>query len=293
MGRPLPIFRARLLYRTAANSISVVIPSYNRLPILVNALESVINQSSQVDEIIVVDDGSSDATAVEIPLRFPQVKLITQTNSGVSAARNAGIRAANCDWVALLDSDDNWLTNKIKTMRQAVAEHPEYRLFHSDEIWVRNGVRVNAMNKHQKSGGWIFQKCLPLCVISPSAVVIKRELFDQVGLFDESLPACEDYDLWLRICHQHPVYYINRPLIIKNGGHDDQLSRQFWGMDRFRIRALNKLLNNAKLDDVDRNAATNTLQHKLGILLQGARKHGNQAVVDEFSALCEPFLQAG
>jgi len=116
---------------------------------------------------------------------FHRSNSITQTNSGVSAARNAGIRAANCDWVALLDSDDNWLTNKIKTMRQAVAEHPEYRLFHSDEIWVRNGVRVNAMNKHQKSGGWIFQKCLPLCVISPSAVVIKRELFDQVGLFDE------------------------------------------------------------------------------------------------------------
>lgn len=248
-------------------------------------------QSSPVDEIIVVDDGSSDATAVEIPLRFPQVKLIRQTNSGVSAARNTGIKAAKCDWVALLDSDDSWLPDKIKTMREAQTDHSEYPLFHSDEIWIRHGVRVNAMNKHQKSGGWIFQQCLPLCVISPSAVVIKRKLFDLIGLFDESLPACEDYDLWLRICYRYPVHYIDQPLIIKNGGHADQLSRHYWGMDRFRIRALKNLLTNAILNDADRRAAEAVFQQKLDILLRGARKHGNQTVIDEFSALYEPTRQ--
>lgn len=293
MARPLPTSRVRALYRTAINSISVVIPSYNRLPLLINAIESVLAQSSPVDEIIIVDDGSSDATADEIPRLFPQVNLITQANSGVSAARNTGIKAAKFDWIALLDSDDSWQTNKIEIIRRAQLENPEYALFHSNEIWIRNGVRVNAMNKHQKSGGWIFQQCLPLCVISPSAVVIKRELFDQIGLFDESLPACEDYDLWLRICHQHPVYYVDQPLISKYGGHADQLSRYYWGMDRFRIRAIKNLLSNPSLSKANRDAAEAMLRQKLEILLKGARKHGNQSVIDEFSPLYQPIGQTG
>ncbi len=293
MARPSPVSLARPLSRTTASSISVVIPSYNRLPLLINALESVLAQTAKVDEIIVVDDGSSDATSKEISLRYPQVRLITQINSGVSAARNTGIEAAVYAWIALLDSDDCWLPDKIKTVRQAQTEHPEISLFHSDEIWVRNGVRVNAMKKHEKSGGWIFQQCLPLCIISPSAAVIKRELFDRVGLFDESLPACEDYDLWLRICHQMPVHFIDRPLITKYGGHEDQLSRQFWGMDRFRIRALEKLLAKAKLDESDYRAAEAMLARKLDILLKGARKHGNQAIIEEFSALKKQSMLAG
>lgn len=293
MVRPSPTSRVRPLHRTTASSISVVIPSYNRLPLLINALESVLAQTSKVDEIIVVDDGSNDATGEEISLRFPQIRLITQANRGVSAARNTGIRAAGCDWIALLDSDDRWLPDKIKTIRQAQVEHPQFLLYHSDEFWIRNGVRVNAMKKHQKSGGWIFQQCLPLCVISPSAVVIKREIFDRVGLFDESLPACEDYDLWLRICQQMPVYYIDKPLITKYGGHEDQLSGQYWGMDRFRIRALEKLLNDTKLGEADRQAAEAMLTHKLNILLKGACKHGNQAIIDEFSPLYDQTMLSG
>ena len=281
------------MYQKAVNSISVIIPSHNRLPLLINAIESVLAQTSAVDEIIVVDDGSSDATTDQIPHQFPGITLITQPNKGVSSARNTGIKTARSDWIALLDSDDSWLPDKVKTIRQAQTEQPNFELFHSDEIWIRNGVRVNAMRKHQKSGGWIFQHCLPLCPISPSAVVIKRTLFDRVGLFDESLPACEDYDLWLRICHQLPVYYIDQALIIKQGGHPDQLSRRYWGMDRFRICALHKLLRQAKLNHADYRAAHAMLQKKLNILLKGARKHGNQAIIDAFSSWYEPDLQSG
>ena len=182
--------------------ISVVIPSYNRLNSLIPAIESVCSQTSAVDEIIVVDDGSTDTTSAEISRHYPQIKLIQQPNRGVSAARNAGIKLASFDWIALLDSDDNWLPGKISSIRKANYLQPEYLLFHSDEIWMRRGVRVNAMKKHVKSGGWIFEKCLPLCVISPSAVVFHRSLLASCGYFDESLPTCEDYDLWLRICHQ-------------------------------------------------------------------------------------------
>ncbi len=265
--------------------ITVVIPSYNRIQALIRAIESVLAQSSPVDEIIVVDDGSNDDTASQITTQFPQVNYLYQQNSGVSAARNYGIRRAQYRWVALLDSDDTWLPNKVAEIRAIQPLHSDFKLFHSDEIWVRNGVRVNAMNKHQKSGGWIFRQCLPLCVISPSAVVMKRELFDDVGMFDESLPACEDYDLWLRICHQYPVYYIDKPLITKYGGHDDQLSQRYWGMDRFRIRALQNILTSNALSKDYRQATQAMLVKKLKILLKGAEKHGNQQVIDEFQPL--------
>ncbi|MCK4707802.1 MAG: glycosyltransferase [Gammaproteobacteria bacterium] len=222
--------------------ISVIIPSYNREETLVRALNSAFNQTSKASEIIVVDDGSSDNSADIIRRQFPDVKLIQQTNQGVSAARNTGIKSAQYDWIALLDSDDEWLPEKLEAIRQAHKDHPEEILFHSDEIWIRNGTRVNQMNKHAKYGGQIFKFCLPLCVISPSAVIIHRSVFDQIGVFNENLPACEDYDLWLRLCHRFAVFYIDQPLIKKYGGHADQLSRKFWGMDRFRIRALHDLM---------------------------------------------------
>lgn len=277
--------------RTAVDSISVVIPTHNRLSFLIKALESVYTQSSTVDEVIVVDDGSDDGTAAKIKAMFPEVVLIEQPNLGVSTARNNGIKAARGHWVALLDSDDRWLPDKISEIRRAQSQFPQYSLFHSDEIWIRDGVRVNAMKKHRKSGGWIFQKCLPLCVISPSAAVIKRELFDQVGYFDESLPACEDYDLWLRICHQLPVYYIDKPLISKYGGHSDQLSRQFWGMDRFRIQSLRNLLTHQQLKPEDLEAARAMLTKKLEILLKGARKHANQDLLDEYTDIARQLKE--
>ena len=198
--------------------ISVVIPSYNRRHTLARALQSIVDQTSAVDEIIVVDDGSSDGSSQFIEDEFPQVSLIQQQNQGVSAARNRGIEVAQYDWIALLDSDDSWLSHKIATIRDACREHPEFVLYHSDEIWIRNGKRVNPMNKHQKSGGWVFEQCLPLCVISPSAVVIQKSVLQSLGMFDENLPACEDYDLWLRLCHRYPIHYIDQALVTKFGG---------------------------------------------------------------------------
>ncbi|MCZ6883665.1 MAG: glycosyltransferase [Gammaproteobacteria bacterium] len=267
--------------------ISVVIPSFNRIQTLVRAIESVLNQHSVVDEIIIVDDGSEDDTVALVSQDYPNIKLIRQTNQGVSAARNTGIRQARFEWIALLDSDDSWLPEKISVIRQAQQQYPEYRLFHSDEIWIRNGVRVNPMKKHGKNGGWIFESCLPLCVISPSAVVLQRSLLHTTGYFDESLPACEDYDLWLRICHAFPVHYIEHALVIKYGGHADQLSRRYWGMDRFRIRSLYALLQQQNLRQNYQSAVLSTLITKLEVLLKGAEKHDNQEVIAEFSPMLE------
>lgn len=272
--------------------LSVIIPSYNRAQSLQRALTSVFNQSSAVDEVIVIDDGSTDNTLELVQQNFPQVKLIQQVNQGVSAARNTGIQAANFEWIALLDSDDEWLPEKIKTIKTTQQHQPQNLLFHSNEIWIRNGVRVNAMNKHQKYGGWIFKQCLPLCVISPSAVVMHQKIFEKTGLFNEALPACEDYDLWLRVCHQYEVTYISQPLITKYGGHEDQLSRKFWGMDRFRIRALNDLIKHEVLNQQQRKLATNMIVKKLRILIKGAIKHDNQDVISEFQPLLHHYETA-
>lgn len=269
--------------------ISIVIPVYNRETSICRALDSVFAQSEPADEVIVVDDGSTDNSASTVRQHYPQVRVLQQPNSGVSAARNLAIRNTSHDWIALLDSDDEWLPDKLAQIRRAQQQHPNEILFHSDEIWIRNGVRVNPMNKHQKRGGMIFEHCLPLCAISPSAAVILKTVFEQVGLFDENLPACEDYDLWLRLCHRFPVHYIDKPLIRKYGGHEDQLSRKFWGMDRFRIRALHALMAIPTLQPDHRQKALAMLRNKLNILVTGARKHGNQQVLDEFLPLLTQY----
>jgi len=276
--------------------ISVVIPSYNRRHTLERALRSVIEQTSAVDEIILVDDGSTDDSAAMTTQLFPDIKLIRQSNRGVSAARNRGIRAARHDWIALLDSDDSWLPHKIQSIREAALLHPGHVLYHSDEIWMRRGVRVNPKQKHRKSGGWIFKQCLPLCAISPSASVLRKSTLQALGLFDESLPACEDYDLWLRLCHRFPVHFIEQALIIKYGGHEDQLSRRYPAMDRYRVRALHRLLETESLSAEYFEAARATLRAKLDILRKGARKHGNHSLIDEIEPLhrrwCDDSRQA-
>ena len=262
--------------------ISVIIPSWNRADRLAAALDSVHTQSVAPHEIIVVDDGSTDNTRELLARHYPDVRYIFQQNSGVSHARNTGITAASGDWIALLDSDDRWEPRKLEQQQAAIRATPGCRLCHSDEIWIRNGKRVNPMKKHAKHGGWIFRHCLPVCVISPSAVMIHREVFTGIGLFDESLPACEDYDLWLRICAVCPVLYIEQPLIVKTGGHADQLSRRYWGMDRFRIQALEKILAADVLGKQDHAAALETLREKTAVIIQGALKRGNQALADTY-----------
>jgi glycosyltransferase involved in cell wall biosynthesis len=286
MGTAVPIFDWRPWYPVMLNpSISVIIPSYNRGHSLPRALDSVLAQTWPADQIIVVDDGSDDGTAELLARDYPELHYLFQENRGVSAARNAGIRAAEGDWIALLDSDDEWLPEKLERQLQALQESEGSLLVHCDEIWIRNGRRVNPMHKHAKAGGWIFERCLPLCAISPSAVLMARSLLAEVGEFDEALPACEDYDLWLRICSRYPVLYVEQALLKKYGGHDDQLSRQHWGMDRFRVQALDKILSSASLDARQQELARAMLKEKCRILRLGAEKRGNQPLLDELQSL--------
>jgi len=260
--------------------VSVIIPTYNRAPTLRRALDSVLAQKGASFEVLVVDDGSTDGTRNLIrgtygstPLH-DAIKCLHQPNRGPASARNLGIQNSSSEFIAFLDSDDEWLPGKLKAQLQFFEENPDCLICQTEEIWIRNGRRVNPMKKHKKFGGSIFEKCLPRCIVSPSAVMVRREFFDRVGLFDESFPACEDYELWLRASARMPIGLIEKPYVVKYGGHGDQRSRQFPVIDRFRIQALRKLLDSGVLNFSQREAALKELKRRCEIVSQGARKRG-------------------
>ena len=276
----------------SASSVSVVVPTFERAAMLPRALESVEEQTCPPGEVIVVDDGSTDGTGELARRRFPGVRYLRREHGGVSAARNTGIAAAGGEWVALLDSDDVWRPEKLERQLTALAAAPEHLVCHTDEIWVRDGRRVNPGRRHAKRGGRIFRHCLPLCAISPSAALIHHSVFDTVGGFDEDLPACEDYDLWLRITARYPVLLVDEPLVEKHGGHADQLSRTVPGLDRYRIRALVKILEAGVLDPGDRAVAAATLDRKCRIWAGGAAARGRDEEAARYRELGRRWLQA-
>jgi glycosyltransferase involved in cell wall biosynthesis len=224
-------------------------------------------------ELIVVDDGSTDDTPQILDSYGQAITVLRQPNQGVSAARNYGIEHASGELVAFLDSDDLWLPQKLSRQVDFFHSTPQALICQTEETWVRNGRRVNPKNHHRKPSGQIFDRSLHLCLVSPSAVMMKKTLFDAVGRFDESLPACEDYDLWLRVSCRYPVHLIDTPLIIKRGGHDDQLSRQP-SLDRYRIASLKKLIESGELSTEQRNAAVRVLIEKCTIYAGGCLKRG-------------------
>lgn len=260
--------------------ISVIIPTFNRKYVLHRAIESVANQTRPPIEIIVVDDGSTDGTKDWLANSFPSVKYIYQDNKGVSSARNGGIEVSKGSWVSFLDSDDEWMPTKLEEQESYILENPEIKFCHTNEIWIRNGVRVNQMKKHQKYGGDIFEKCLDICRISPSSVLIKKDVFDEIGLFDESLRVCEDYDMWLRWASRFSVLFLDRQLIIKYGGHSDQLSRVNSGIERYRIKSLENLLNSHILSEVQSRHARDQLVIKLKIYAKGLEKRNRSDELD-------------
>ncbi len=270
--------------------ISAIIPTFNRDNFIEKCVISVLSQSKRPEEVIVIDDGSTDNTwTILKALGFSDsekkqnsLRYIFQRNKGVSAARNLGIQSSKNEYIAFLDSDDFWLESKLEKQIESLKSNSfQFRLSHTNEKWFRNGVRVNAHAKHKKAGGDIFFNCLKLCCISPSSVIVERSVFDEFGFFDESLPACEDYDFWLRFCAFEKVHFESEPLLIKNGGHAGQLSKMHWGMDRFRVRSLEKLLQDPNLIDSKRKQTIRELYLKLEILISGGLKRNKYDFVTE------------
>lgn len=262
--------------------VSVIIPTFDRSEMVCEAIQSVFKQTYRHVELIVIDDGSRDLTEAVVKECFENKdpELAAQyyrlPNSGVSRARNFGIGVSKGEIIAFLDSDDLWGPNKLARQVRYFDEHPGARIVHTDEVWIRNGEHLNQKKIHTKLGGRIFQHCLPLCIISPSSVAIRRSALQEVGCFDESLPVCEDYDLWLRMAAAFEIDYIPEKLITKRGGHEDQLSKSYWGMDRFRVLALRKAIRDKRLSADDRKLALEELKKKCHILSSGSFKRGRR-----------------
>ena len=288
------------------SAVDIIIPSYNRKKFLKRAVGSVQNQSWPNWNLLIVDDGSTDGSTNIYANSFKndssenfigysanqitdgsvqsskgcsygnKIKIIKwKMNRGVSYARNQGLQQTTADWIAFLDSDDEWLSQKLEKQMEYAEKNPQYPLIHCNEIWLKNGKVLNQKKKHKKQGGRVFIPSVHLCCISPSAVLIKRSLFEELGLFREDFPVCEDYEFWLRITSRYDVGFLGEPLLIKHGGHEDQLSKKYFGMDYWRIKALYPYLENKNLSSEEQRELKRTIVNKSEILLKGYKKHKN------------------
>jgi len=250
--------------------ISVVIPVYNREQTIGRAIDSVLAQELHPDEIIVVDDGSTDIAPDILKSYHHKIQIVRQENKGVSSARNRGMETAAGKWIAFLDSDDEWMPDKLHKQMVCYRQHPNMRILQTEERWIRNNMRVNPGKKYAKKSGNIFKNCLKTCIVGPSTVMCERSLLEEMGGFDENLPVCEDYDLWIRIAAKYPIPLLPEALTIKYGGHPDQLSLSTPAMDRYRVQSLEKILEEEPLSRIQRFELLEELILKLSYLYEGA-----------------------
>jgi glycosyltransferase involved in cell wall biosynthesis len=236
----------------------------------------------------VIDDGSTDNTKEIVKSFGNKMKYHFQEHKGVSAARNLGLDLAQGDYIAFLDSDDLWKKEKISIQMSFMNAFPKAKVCYTEEIWIRRGVFVNPKKKHRKYSGWIFDRVLPLCLISLSSALFRREIFEETGKFDEELLVCEDYDFGIRLALKYPVYFLSKPLIIKRGGHPDQLSRKYWGMDRFRIKALEKALH-LDLTPHQEMLVRQEIVKKCQILGSGFEKRNNKDEARKYLSLIDKY----
>ena len=299
---------------------SIIIPTYNRKDFLKIALDSVLSQTFCNYELIIIDDGSTDGTKELVekyltisgkrladskttqnpnhylrdarvypltPNRYTlsAIRYIHQENKGPAAARNRGLKEAKGEFICFLDSDDRFRHDKLEITRRYIRKYPDYKIFHSEEIWYRSGSLLEQKASHKKPSGYVFENALKLCSISISTAAIHKGIFSQVGYFDEKLPACEDYDFWLRVSAKFPVLLIPEYLTIKEGGHSDQQSKRYQAMDAFRMYALEKLLRQNNLNDKHYQLAYAELKKKCEIYLNGARKRKKTAEIMHYERL--------
>ena len=266
--------------------VSVILPTYNRAWIIKEAIDSVLSQDYSHIELIVVDDGSTDSTPALLASYGDRITVLSQKNRGVSAARNIGIKKSRGEFIALLDSDDTWAQGKLSCQVEFFNKNPEAMICQTEEIWIRKGRRVNPQKKHKKPSGMIFEPSLHLCLVSPSAVMMRRELFELKGSFNEEFTICEDYDLWLRVSSTIPIYLIDKAYTIKKGGHDDQLS-SLHSRDKFRILSLKALIESKELSQDQTAAATAVLKEKCRIYANGCMKRGRKEEAEYYWRLAD------
>jgi len=268
--------------------VSVIIPTFNRGWVLKEAVDSVLAQDFSNFELIVVDDGSVDNSSEILASYGKKIKVVRQENRGVSSARNKGVVSSLGEFIAFLDSDDLWLPGKLSAQLAFFKNNPDALICQTEEIWVKNGKRINPGKRNKKMSGFFFEKSLELCLVSPSAVMMKKKLFEIVGLFDEALPACEDYDMWLRVNCRHPIHLIGSAFIVKRGGHMDQLSGMH-SLDKYRIQSIVKLIENKMLSKDQMESAIKVLKRKCRVYSQGCKKRGRTEETLKYIEISERY----
>ncbi len=258
-------------------NISVIIPAYNRTKYLPRVIESVLSQTFKPFEVIVVDDGSNDDIK-SVVLRYP-VRYIYQKNSGVSSARNRGVKEAKGEWVAFLDSDDEWHRDKLKKQMEFHEKNPDTLFSHTFERWIRDGSEIKYSKRLKKPEGFCFEENLSACKIAASSVVLHKSIFEDVGYFDESLRVCEDYEYWLRVSLKYKIGLIKEKLVTKYA-HDNQLSKSINFIDLHHLKILQKFK-----DTSCKNSVSKVIDDKKKILLKGALKYKNYDILELLSKL--------
>jgi glycosyltransferase involved in cell wall biosynthesis len=207
-------------------AISIIIPTYNCESYIAETINSVLNQTFSDFELIVIDDGSTDRTRQIVSSYGANIQLITQANAGVCKARNRGIREAAGRYLCLMDHDDYWFPDKLSLQMDIMERHPEAGLVYSSFSWWfpdANGAfpRVEAYIENpcpegidEDFSGWIYHLLLLDCWVLTSSALIRAEVFGRCGMFDESLPYSEDWDLWLRIAREYQFIKLKKSLTL-------------------------------------------------------------------------------
>jgi len=249
---------------------------------LAEAVQSVLSQTYENIELIVADDGSAQRPLDGIIGSDARLKYLPGPPRGAAAARNRGIRASTGEYVAFLDSDDLWNRKKLEHQLAAMIENPQAGLCYTDEIWLKDGKWLNQKKRHKKWGGWIFPFCLPLCIVSLSSAFFPKHVLDEIGPLNEGLPVCEDYEYWVRLSLRYQTVFLPQRLVTKRGGHEGQLSEKYWGIDRFRIKALVGILQHETLSPVQKEITANEIERKCHVVAGGARKRGFAERTDHY-----------
>jgi len=288
--------RRALTSRNPTTRVTAIIPTYNRLSLLREAVFSVLAQTYPPAELIVVDDGSADGTkefCMELSAERPDTfRYLRFAHSGLPGkVRNAGARAAKGEYLAFLDSDDLWKPEKLSRQGAFFEEHPDIHVCHTREIWQRGEKVVSQAGQRHRRSGNLFPDALKKCIIGPSTVMMRRELFEEFDGFREDLEIAEDYELWLRITAKYPVGYIDEPLVIKRGGHPDQLSEKYGQIEIFRIKALLLNLEAGTFSGEQQELAARELVRKCRVYANGCEKRGKSEEARHYREIVKRFVR--
>jgi glycosyltransferase involved in cell wall biosynthesis len=258
--------------------VDIVIPAFNRPQLLEEAIASIRAQSFCNWRLFIVDDATPTALPETLKHNDARITLLRlQKNHGPAYARNYGAERGSAPLIAFLDSDDLWHPEKLSKALQAFERDPTLQWWHSNELWLRDGKPAKQKAIHQKQGGQFFERALERCLISPSAVVLRRSFFSAEKGFAPAFRLCEDYELWLRLLLLSPVGYSEEPLTIKRAGDWPQLSSAR-ELDRYRVLAMHRVwrLKGRWMPANWQSALLKECEKRCELLLQGARKHENE-----------------